>query len=103
MENKPITMYGWTCPRCMKVHSPYSAQCDCPPPTFTTSASTFTFTPCIHSRWIKTTKDYKRVKKCADCGEIKYPELFEGTKPLGQFEQSVLNETYKQSLKKKRS
>ena len=21
--------YGWTCPRCFKVHSPYSIGCDC--------------------------------------------------------------------------
>lgn len=40
MEDKTITMFGWTCPRCMKVHSPYSAQCDCTAPSYTTTSST---------------------------------------------------------------
>lgn len=67
------TNYGWTCPRCMKVHSPYSTQCDCPPPTFTSSGLTVTFKPCNH-RWIRTTKNYKRIKKCSECGEVKEVE-----------------------------
>ena len=25
-------LYGWICPRCGVVHSPFSAQCFCPPP-----------------------------------------------------------------------
>lgn len=25
-------LYGWICPRCQKVHSPFSLTCDCPPP-----------------------------------------------------------------------
>jgi hypothetical protein len=25
-------MYGWICPRCGKVHSPFSTECSCPPP-----------------------------------------------------------------------
>lgn len=33
-------MFGWTCPRCMKVHSPYSAQCDCPATYYTLASST---------------------------------------------------------------
>jgi hypothetical protein len=24
-------LYGWICPRCGKVHSPFSTKCDCPP------------------------------------------------------------------------
>lgn len=31
---------GWACPRCGKVHSPYSVICDCPPPSFTMSGTT---------------------------------------------------------------
>lgn len=29
---KPI-QYGWECPRCHKIHSPYSLTCDCQPAT----------------------------------------------------------------------
>lgn len=25
-------MYGWICPRCGTVHSPFITQCGCPPP-----------------------------------------------------------------------
>lgn len=31
-------LQGWECPRCGKIHSPYSLMCDCPPRTFTASA-----------------------------------------------------------------
>jgi len=37
-EDKPkntFGMYGWICPRCGTVHSPFSSRCDCPPPTHT--------------------------------------------------------------------
>ncbi len=27
-----IPMQGWVCPRCGKVHSPYSMECNCTPP-----------------------------------------------------------------------
>lgn len=30
-------MYGWICPRCGKVHSPYSTVCDCIPPSTTST------------------------------------------------------------------
>lgn len=30
----------------------------------------YTITECKH-RWFRTTKDYKKAKKCMDCGEIK--------------------------------
>lgn len=33
--------YGWICPRCGVVHSPFSTQCNCPPPVnVSTGAST---------------------------------------------------------------
>ena len=50
----------------------------------------------VFDMWLAT----ERIKRCSECGEIKQPELFEGAKPLGEFEQKVLNETYKKSLKK---
>lgn len=28
----PSAMYGWICPRCGIVHSPFVQQCGCPPP-----------------------------------------------------------------------
>lgn len=31
-EKNPPTMYGWVCPRCGAVNSPFSLKCDCPPP-----------------------------------------------------------------------
>ena len=31
-ETNPPMLTGWICPRCGKVHSPFSMQCDCPPP-----------------------------------------------------------------------
>lgn len=34
---------GWACPRCGKVHSPYSVVCDCPPPSYTMSGTTMDF------------------------------------------------------------
>lgn len=30
---------GWLCPRCQKVHSPYSTTCDCVPQTITSGSS----------------------------------------------------------------
>ena len=30
-SSKTGMLYGWICPRCGKVHSPYSTNCDCPP------------------------------------------------------------------------
>ncbi|MBL7882559.1 MAG: hypothetical protein JNL69_00705 [Bacteroidia bacterium] len=48
MKDNQITIFGWTCPRCMKVHSPYSTQCDCPPPTYTTSSSSFILPTTFH-------------------------------------------------------
>ena len=32
-------LFGWECPRCFKIHSPFSVTCDCPPRTFTSSGS----------------------------------------------------------------
>ena len=32
--------FGWECPRCFKIHSPFSVTCDCPPRTFTSGGST---------------------------------------------------------------
>ncbi len=32
---KSPLMYGWICPRCGTVHSPFVTRCDCPPPTKT--------------------------------------------------------------------
>lgn len=67
----PLVMFGWTCPRCATVHSPYSAQCFCPAPSYTTTGSThFAVIPCNH-KWVRTTKNYKSIRKCVECGEIK--------------------------------
>lgn len=36
--NKPpqqAPLYGWICPRCGTVHSPFVLTCGCPPPTIT--------------------------------------------------------------------
>ena len=35
MNNAIGSLTGWICPRCGKVHSPYSIQCDCPPHSVT--------------------------------------------------------------------
>ena len=32
-EKSISPLYGWICPRCGVVHSPFSTQCGCPPPT----------------------------------------------------------------------
>ena len=32
LPKQPL-MYGWTCPRCGTVHSPFVMQCGCPLPT----------------------------------------------------------------------
>jgi hypothetical protein len=29
--DKPL-MYGWICPRCQTVHSPFTSECTCMPP-----------------------------------------------------------------------
>lgn len=34
-ERMPPAMYGWICPRCGAVHSPYSTACHCLPPART--------------------------------------------------------------------
>jgi len=34
-ERMPPAMYGWICPRCGAVHSPYSTACHCLPPVRT--------------------------------------------------------------------
>jgi len=34
-ENKQHILYGWICPRCGTVHSPFVIQCSCAPPTVT--------------------------------------------------------------------
>ena len=34
-EKTPPAMYGWICPRCGAVHSPFDLRCDCPPPVRT--------------------------------------------------------------------
>jgi uncharacterized OB-fold protein len=34
LPKQPL-MYGWICPRCGTVHSPFTIQCGCPPPTRT--------------------------------------------------------------------
>ncbi len=39
-KNKQTAIYGWTCPRCGKVNSPFVLQCDCPPPTKTWNSTT---------------------------------------------------------------
>lgn len=64
-------LIGWECPRCRMIHSPYSTHCFCPPPTFTISGSSIGV------------------------------NLFVDMKQLEGFEQKVLNETYKKSLRKK--
>ena len=33
----PVGMYGWICPRCGQVWSPFTSQCHCPPNTITSS------------------------------------------------------------------
>ena len=33
-------LYGWICPRCQKIHSPFSLTCDCPPPYIVSTGST---------------------------------------------------------------
>lgn len=90
--NKQMSNFiGWECPRCFKIHSPFSQTCDCPPRTYTTAGSATTFVdlkPCNH-RWVRTTKNYIRVKKCLDCGEIKYPE----PRPLEEVAQKVVMKT----------
>lgn len=30
-ETKPNYLIGWECPRCRKIHSPYSKECNCQP------------------------------------------------------------------------
>lgn len=30
-----VAMYGWICPRCGAVHSPFELRCNCPPPVRT--------------------------------------------------------------------
>lgn len=37
-KNHPA-MFGWVCPRCGAVHSPFDMRCDCPPPTRTWTSS----------------------------------------------------------------
>jgi hypothetical protein len=34
-DRMPPAMYGWICPRCGAVHSPYSTACHCLPPVRT--------------------------------------------------------------------
>lgn len=36
-------MYGWVCPRCGAVHSPYKYSCDCTPPMITDTQLTIDF------------------------------------------------------------
>lgn len=36
-------LQGWECPRCHKIHSPFSTVCDCPAATFTSASSTVQF------------------------------------------------------------
>jgi len=43
-QQKQTPLYGWECPRCFKIHSPFSLTCDCPPRTFTSGGNTNTFT-----------------------------------------------------------
>jgi hypothetical protein len=40
-EEKQSTLYGWICPRCGVVHSPFVTECYCPPPTITSNGNTF--------------------------------------------------------------
>ena len=35
----PVGMYGWICPRCGQVWSPFTSQCHCPPNTITSSTT----------------------------------------------------------------
>jgi DNA-directed RNA polymerase subunit RPC12/RpoP len=42
--NQNNILYGWICPRCGKVHSPYSTQCDCPPSSIISNSVTYTYT-----------------------------------------------------------
>lgn len=32
--------YGWTCPRCYKINSPWKGNCDCEPPSNTQDCET---------------------------------------------------------------
>lgn len=67
----PLVMFGWTCPRCATVHSPYSAQCGCPAPSYTLASSTQIIgTFCNKCRNIVCLckKGEDTDEDCADCG-----------------------------------
>ena len=38
-QQQPV-LYGWVCPRCGTVHSPFVTQCGCPPPVRTWNSTT---------------------------------------------------------------
>ena len=38
--NPTPAIYGWICPRCGVVHSPFVMYCDCPPPSILTNETT---------------------------------------------------------------
>ena len=39
-SDKGAYLFGWICPRCQKVHSPFSLICDCPPHYIVSTGST---------------------------------------------------------------
>ena len=40
-----MSLQGWECPRCRKIHGPFVQSCDCPKPVTTTTDSK---TECLH-------------------------------------------------------
>ena len=38
-SDKGAYLFGWICPRCQKVHSPFDLTCDCPPPYIVSTGS----------------------------------------------------------------
>jgi len=39
VSTKETTLMGWECPRCGKIYSPFVRECNCPPPS--TSSTTY--------------------------------------------------------------
>ena len=58
---------GWECPRCFKIHSPYSLTCDCAPRVFTTGGTTPIINCCNHYE-----SDAGTAMNCKNCGKPKW-------------------------------